>query len=82
MPQIKLRVINQAIFDLLNSCIVIYLDYILVFSCMKGDHVYDLNAVFGRLLKSWLYIRESYYGLYLKKVEFIGYVVSEGSVSI
>ena len=40
---------NQVLFDLLNFCIVVYLDDILVFSWTKGDHEQDLNAVFKRL---------------------------------
>ena len=40
---------NQVLFDLLDSCVVVYLDDILVFSFTKGDHEWDLNAVFKRL---------------------------------
>ena len=40
---------NQVLFDLLDSCIVVYLDDILVFSRTKEDHEQDLDAVFKRL---------------------------------
>ena len=40
---------NQVLFDLLDFCVVVYLDDILVFSHTKEDHVWDLNAVFKRL---------------------------------
>ena len=40
------RVINQVLFDLLDSCVFVYLDDILVFNCTKEDHMRDLNAVF------------------------------------
>ena len=40
---------NQVLFDLLDSCVVVYLDDILVFSCTKEDYEWDLNAVFKRL---------------------------------
>ena len=40
---------NQVLFDLLDSCVVVYLDDILVFSQTREDHEQDLNAVFKRL---------------------------------
>ena len=40
---------NQVLFDLLDSCVVVYLDDNLVFSRTKEDHERDLNAVFKRL---------------------------------
>ena len=40
---------NQVLFDLLDSCVVVYLDDILVFSRTKEDHEQDLDAVFKRL---------------------------------
>ena len=47
MPQV--RVINQVIFHLLVSCVVVYLDDILVCSHTKEDRIHDLNAVFKRM---------------------------------
>ena len=40
---------NQVLFDLLDSCVVVYLDDTLVFNQTKADHERDLNAVFKRL---------------------------------
>ena len=37
---------NQVFFYLLDSCVVVYLDDILVFSRTKEDHERDLDAVF------------------------------------
>ena len=46
LPAECLRVMNQFYFNLLDSCVVIYLDDILVFNSTKEDHVCDLNAIF------------------------------------
>ena len=81
-PSTFQRVMNQVLFDLLDSCVVVYLDYILVFSRTKEDHEWDLNAVFKRLWKAQLYVKESKCALYLKKVEFLGHVVSADGVSV
>ena len=40
---------DQVLFELLNSCVVVYLDNILLFICTKEDYVYNLKAVFKRL---------------------------------
>ena len=40
---------NQVIFDLLDFCVMIYFNDILVFGHTKEDHEWDLNAVFKRL---------------------------------
>ena len=45
-PNISWMVVNQGFFNSLESCVVIYLDNILVFSCTKEDNVHDLNAIF------------------------------------
>ena len=81
-PSTFQRVMNQVLFDLLDSCVVVYLDDILVFSRTKEDHEQDLNAVFKRLQKAQLYVKESKCALYLKKVEFLGHVVSAEGVSV
>ena len=43
------RLMNQVLFNLLDSCVVIYFDDILEFSHTKEDHERDLNTVFKRL---------------------------------
>ena len=43
---------NQVLFDLLDSCIVVYLDDTLVFIQTKENHERDLKAVFKRLQKA------------------------------
>ena len=48
-PSTFYRVMNQVLSNLLDSCVVVYLDDILVFSRTKEDHERDLNAVFKGL---------------------------------
>ena len=81
-PSTFQRLINQVFFDLLDSCVVVYLDGILVFSHTKEDNKQDLNAVFKRLQKAQLYVKESKCALYFEKVDFLGHVVSADGVSV
>ena len=73
---------NKALLDLLDSYIITYLDNTLVLGRTKEDYVYDVNAAFKRLQKAQIYIKESKYAFFLKKIEFLGHVVSEDSVLI
>ena len=47
-PSIFKRLVYQILFDLFDFCVVVYLDDILVFSYVKNNHMYNLNAVFKR----------------------------------
>ena len=55
---------NQTFFDLLNCFVVVYLDDILVFSELLGDHLADLHIVLYHLHDKRLYAK-------LKKCAFL-----------
>ena len=40
---------NHVFFDLLDDCVIVYLDDILIFSRTKEEHLTALNKVFSRL---------------------------------
>ena len=63
-------------FDLLDDCVIVYLDDILIFSRTKEEHLTALNKVFSRLAKFKLVLKESKCSFFLKSVAFLGYVVS------
>ena len=49
MPQVYFRdVMNQVFFDLLDSCIIVYLDDVLVFSCIKEESCAWISMLFLR----------------------------------
>ena len=69
-------------FDILDDCLIVYLDDILIFSRTKEEHFTALKKVFNHLAKFKLVLKESKYTLYLKSVMFLGYVISAERVSI
>ena len=73
---------NHVFFDLLDDCVIVYLDDILIFSRTKEEHLTALNKVFSRLAKFKLVLKESKYSLFLKSVAFLGYVVSAEGISV
>ena len=71
---------NTVFFDLLDSCVVIYLDDLLVFSKTVEEHRKALDTVFARLAKHQLYLRADKCALLLKRVEFLGHVLDSSGV--
>ena len=73
---------NHVFFDLLDDCVIVYLDDILIFSRTKKEHLTALNKVFSRLAKFKLVLNELKCSLFLKSVAFLGYVVSAEGISV
>ena len=73
---------NHIFFDLLDDCMIVYLDDILIFSRTKEEHLTALNKVFSRFAKFKLVFKESKCVLFLKSVALLGYVVSAKGVSV
>ena len=71
---------SQVFFDLLDDCVVMYLDYILIFSCDEASHCKVLRAVFEWLAKHQLYLRPEKYALFLSSVEFLGHILDASGV--
>ena len=69
-------------FDLLDGCVVVYLDDVLIFSRTKEEHFSAFNKVFSHLAKFKLVLKYSKCALFLKSIMFLGYVVSSKGVSM
>ena len=67
---------NLLLADLLDKCVLVYMDDILIYSKTADDHVAHLKAVFECLAaKNWR-IKEKKCALFLLEVESLGYAVS------
>ena len=73
---------NYVFFDLLDNCVIVYLDDVLIFSRTKEEHLTAFNKVFNHLAKFKLVLKESKCTLFLKSVTFLGYIVSAEGVSV
>ncbi|CAI7893210.1 unnamed protein product [Closterium sp. NIES-53] len=67
---------------LLDKCVIIYLDDILVYSRDKQQHLADLEAVFTVLDKHRLLTKGSKCEFFQDRLEFLGHVISEAGVEI
>ncbi|CAI7888515.1 unnamed protein product [Closterium sp. NIES-54] len=73
---------NEAFRQLLDKCVIIYLDDILVYSRDKQQHLADLEAVFTVLDKHKLLTKGSKCEFFQDRLEFLGHVISEAGVGI
>ena len=73
---------NLLLADLLDKCVLVYMDDILVYSKTAEEHVTHVKAVFERLAaKNW-HVKEKKCALSLPEVEFLGHVVSAAGVKV
>ncbi|CAI7804458.1 unnamed protein product [Closterium sp. NIES-54] len=73
---------NEAFRPLLDKCVIIYLDDILVYSCDKQQHLADLETVFTVLDNHILLTQGSKCDFFQDRLELFGHVISEAGVEI
>ena len=79
-PSTFMRVMNQMLQPLLNVCVVVYFDDILVYSKSLEDHVQDLRKVFELLRRDKLFANTKKCTFVVYRVGFLGYVVSNQGI--
>ncbi|CAI7878198.1 unnamed protein product [Closterium sp. NIES-54] len=73
---------NHILRPLLDECVVVYLDDILIYSKNMKEHVEHLRKVFEIQRKNKFYVKLSKSDFALKKVQFLGHMVSAEGVHV
>ncbi|GJP84337.1 hypothetical protein CLOP_g14404 [Closterium sp. NIES-67] len=73
---------NHILHPLFDECVVVYLDNILICSLDMKQHVEHLRCVFDILRRERFYVKLSKRGFALKKVGFLGHMVSVQGVHV
>ncbi|GJP53021.1 hypothetical protein CLOM_g12167 [Closterium sp. NIES-68] len=81
-PSTFLLTMNEVFRDLLDKCVIIYLDDILIYSTTREHHLKDLEAVFKRMQKNCLIATGFKCKFFKPKLEFWGHVISTEGVKI
>jgi len=66
---------NKIFVDLLDICIVVYLDDILIYSNDLKEHKQHVREVLKRLRKHQLYASSSKCSFHRDKIEFLGFII-------
>jgi len=70
------RFVNSVFADMLNVCVMVYLDNILVYSDNMEDHTKHIQEVLRRLRQHKLYAKPEKCEFHLDLVEYLGYFLS------
>ncbi|CAI7787582.1 unnamed protein product [Closterium sp. NIES-54] len=81
-PATSQMTMNEAFRPLLDKCVIVYIDDILVYSRGKQQHLANLEAVFKNLDEHRLMTKGSKCEFFLDMLEFLGHVMSEAGVEI
>ena len=76
------HLMNNIFHDLLDKCVIIYLDDILIYSSNDSDHRLHVRQVLRRLRENKLYAKHDKCEFHARQVEFLGFIVNRNGVSI
>ena len=69
------RFMNNIFSDLLDVCVVIYLDDILIYSNNMSEHHWHIKEVLKHLCKAGLYVKAEKCEFHSELVEYLGYIL-------
>uniref|UniRef100_A0A0G4I3W1 Reverse transcriptase domain-containing protein n=1 Tax=Chromera velia CCMP2878 TaxID=1169474 RepID=A0A0G4I3W1_9ALVE len=79
-PSISMRLITHVLRPLLDSCVVVFIDDVLVFSRTPEEHVEHIHRVLSLLWEHDLYVKVTKCTWMKKWAKFLGLVIDEGGV--
>ena len=71
---------NDIFHDLLDICVIVYLDDILIYSKNKDEHEYHLRQVLERLKEHQLYAKHSKCTFFSNSVEYLGHIADSNGL--
>ncbi|KAA0036177.1 pol protein [Cucumis melo var. makuwa] len=81
-PAVFMDLMNRVFKDFLDTFVIVFIDDILIYSKTEAKHEEHLYQVLETLRANKLYAKFSKCELWLKKVAFLGHVVSSEGVSV
>ena len=77
-----LQFMNNIFSDLLDICVIIYLNNILIYSNNMSEHYQHVKEVLKYLYKVGLYIKAEKYKFHSKLIEYLEYILSFSSLTM
>ena len=79
-PATFCNLMNDVLFDFLDSFVVIYLDDIVVYNPTLEDHLVHLEKVFDRLRQNRLYVKKEKCEFAQTDIKFLGHLISKSQI--
>ena len=76
------RSMNLLMSELLDTCVLVYMDDILIFSKSAQEHRQHVMQVFEKLNAHNWHVKSKKGALFLPEVEFLGHVVSVDGIKV
>ena len=81
-PGTFMQLMNDTFRDLLDKCVLVFLDDILIFSRTKEEHTAHVREVLARLRASKLYAKRTKCEFFRSEVEFLGHRIGAEGLSV
>jgi hypothetical protein len=81
-PAYFMYLMKKVFMEYLDKFVVVFIDDILIFSKNERDHGEHLRVVLHKVRENQLYAKLSKCKFWLKEVSFLGYIISEGGISV
>ncbi|KAF8675482.1 hypothetical protein RHS04_06701 [Rhizoctonia solani] len=81
-PALFQHFMNKLFKDLLDVCVIIYLDNILIYSKNEADHTQHVHKVLRRLMDNQLFCKVSKCTFHVTSVEYLGIIVLDKGFSL
>lgn len=81
-PAYFMYLMNKVFMEFLDKFVVVFIDDILIFSKTEEEHAEHIRMVLQKLREHKLYAKRSKCEFWLKKVSFLGHVVSNGGIAV
>ncbi|EEB88864.1 hypothetical protein MPER_13114 [Moniliophthora perniciosa FA553] len=79
-PSVFQRFMNDIFHDMVDICVIVYLDDILIYSDNEEEHERHVKEVFRRLEKNDLHLKLKKCEFHTKEVEYLGVIVTPNGV--
>jgi hypothetical protein len=81
-PTYFMYLMNKVFMEYLDKFIVVFIDYILVYSKNEEEHKEHLHMILQKLREHQLYTKLSNCEFWLKQVSFLGHIILEGAILV
>ena len=79
-PTTFCNLMNDVLFDFLDTFVVVYLDNIVISSPTLEDHVVHLEMVFDKLRQNQLYVKKEKCDFAQTEIKFLGHLISKSQI--